>query len=82
MKIIYFAQVREAIGHAEEDITPPQNIRTLADLMNWLKMRGAGYHRVMSDETLRMAIDQEFATPETSLDGAQEVAFFPPMTGG
>ncbi len=82
MKIVYFAQIREAIGHGEEDVTPPETLHTIKDLMNWLKMRGAGYHRAMSDETLRMAADQEFATPDTPLDGVREVAFFPPLTGG
>ena len=82
MKIVYFAQVREAIGHGEEEVALPDNIRTLSDLMRWLQMRGAGYHRAMSDETLCMAVDQEFADAETSLENAREVAFFPPMTGG
>ena len=82
MRLLYFAQVREMVGQYEEELDPPQGIETLGDLIGWLGQRGGGYRHMMAMENLRMAINQEFADRDSSLEGAHEIAFFPPMTGG
>lgn len=83
MKIKYFAWVREQIGIAEEEISPPGNIVTVGDLLDWLKARGDGYGEALRySEAIRVAVDQEHAQPADRIEGASEIALFPPMTGG
>lgn len=83
MKLIYFAWVRERIGKPEEDVELPDGIRTVADLLAWLRARGEGYEEALQHpEVIRVAIDQEHVGHRESLAGAREVALFPPMTGG
>ena len=81
MKILYFSSVREALGTGEEELTPPADVTTVAQLRYWLKGRGEVYTKTLTD-TLHVAVDQTYAHPETSVVAAQEVAFFPPVTGG
>jgi molybdopterin synthase sulfur carrier subunit len=83
MKIRYFAWLRERTGVGEEELTPPSDIRTVAQLVVWLRQRGPGHEAAFGATRLvRCAIDQEFVTPEAPIEGASEVAFFPPVTGG
>ena len=83
LTISYFAWVRERIGKTEETLDPPADVRTVADLMQWLVARGEEYANAFaSPKTIRAAIDQTHEKPETAIAGAREIAFFPPMTGG
>ncbi len=83
MKLVYFAWVRERIGKAEEEVSPPADVATIADLARWLAGRGEEYaHAFENPAVVRAAIDRRHVKPDTSLGGAKEVAFFPPMTGG
>lgn len=79
----YFAWVREKVGHAEERVELPAEISTIADLVAWLKTRGAGYESAFArPEVVRAAIDQRHVKPLTPIGQAREIAFFPPVTGG
>ncbi len=83
LKLRYFAWVRERVGKTEEDINPPADVTTIADLMNWLSGRGEEYaHAFENRKVIRAAIDRNHAQPGTTIAGAREIAFFPPMTGG
>lgn len=83
MKLIYFSWVRERIGKSEEELEPPADIRTVADLMRWLCDRGPGYEAALSEPgVVRVALDQRHAESEDPVAGVSEVALFPPMTGG
>jgi sulfur-carrier protein len=83
MKIVYFAWVRERIGKAEEELELPAGIATVGDLMAWLAQRGEEYgHAFENPKVIRAAIDRSHVRSETTLAGAREIAFFPPMTGG
>ena len=83
MKLCYFAWVRERLGKAEEEIELPAHVRTVGDLVAWLKGRGEEYaHAFEHGEVVRAAIDRRHARPEAEIAGAREIAFFPPMTGG
>lgn len=82
MRLIYFSAVREFIGQSEETITLPNEITTLTELVAWMKTRGGGYAQAMSLENLCFAINQEFAEPHNKVEGAREIAFFPPVSGG
>ncbi|WP_454280835.1 molybdopterin converting factor subunit 1 [Sphingomonas sp. Marseille-Q8236] len=83
MTILYFAWVRERIGLAEEALTLPDGVTSVAELIRWLAARGDGYAEALAEpERLRAAVDQTFVGLDASLDGAREVAIFPPVTGG
>jgi molybdopterin synthase sulfur carrier subunit len=82
MRLVYFAQVRELVGQTEETLPIPDTIKTLAELIEWLKGRGGGYAQAMELEDLCFAINQEFAERSAPLEGAREIAFFPPVSGG
>ena len=83
MKILYFAWVRERVGKTEESVEPPANVRTVSDLMQWLVARGEEYANAFATPcVVRAAIDHTHVKPDTAIAGAQEIAFFPPMTGG
>lgn len=83
MKILYFASLKEKIGRAEEDITLPGGIKTVGDLLTWLKTRDEAYANAFCDMRLiKAAVDQEHAGLDAPIARAAEVAFFPPVTGG
>ena len=84
LKLVYFAWVRERIGHGEEDVDPPAGLASVADLVDWLATsRGGGYAEAFADrDRLRAAVDQRFVAMTAPIGGASEVAIFPPVTGG
>jgi molybdopterin synthase sulfur carrier subunit len=83
MRIRYFAWLREKIGTAEETLELPPQVQTIGALIAWLQTRDAGHAAAFADPKLiRCAVDLEFATTDTPILGAAEIAFFPPVTGG
>jgi len=81
--ILYFAWLRERTGASEEQVTLPPDVRTVADLITWLVGRGAGHASAFANRrTVRCAVNQDFAEPSTLVHPGDEVAFFPPVTGG
>ena len=81
--LMYFAWIKERIGKGEEDVSLPDDVITVDDLITWLVARGNNYAHAFEDrEVVRAAIDQEFADPGDPIAGAREIAFFPPVTGG
>ncbi|MCI0734801.1 MAG: molybdopterin converting factor subunit 1 [Beijerinckiaceae bacterium] len=83
MKALYFAWVREHIGAAEEEISPPASVTTIAELMAWLSARGDNYAAAFANsKSMRAALDRTHVRHDALISGAREIAFFPPMTGG
>ena len=83
MRLLYFAWVRETIGIAEENATPPAGIDTVAALLDWLAGRGDSYAKALADSArIRVAVNQEAVGPEHPVAQADEIAVFPPVTGG
>ena len=83
MKLLYFAWLKQKIGLGEEDVSLPEDIATIAGLVEWLKTRGAGYSEALADlSAVRFAVNQDFAKLDHPLAEGDEVAFFPPVTGG
>lgn len=81
--MVYFAWVRERIGLAEEEVTPPDGVTDVAALVTWLARRSDGHAAALVDPArLRAAIDQTFVPLDAPIGGAREVAIFPPVTGG
>ena len=83
MKLLYFAWVRERIGRPEEEIELPPEVTTVSELLGWLKGRGPEYEYALSEpRAVRVAVDRVHVQRDRSLEGAREIALFPPMTGG
>ncbi|MGA7710331.1 MAG: molybdopterin converting factor subunit 1 [Rhizomicrobium sp.] len=83
MKLLYFAWLRQKTGIGEEDLTLPADIANLRQLTAFLAARGNGYAEAFGDlKLLRAAINQEHAGFDMPIGPDDEIAFFPPVTGG
>jgi len=83
IRLLYFAWVRERIGRAEEEVALPPEVRTVADLCDWLAARSEGHAMALADrDRLRLAVNQDYADWSAPLAAGDEVAIFPPVTGG
>ena len=83
MKIRYFAWMKRTVGVAEEEIVLPADVRTVGELVEWLRTRSSGHAEALAaGAAFGAAVDQRTATFDVRLAGASEVAFFPPFTGG
>lgn len=83
MKILYFAWLRSKVGVPEEDVELPQGVADVAGLIDWLKGRSAGHAEAFADlKVVRCALNQEYVDPTAPVGPEDEVAFFPPVTGG
>jgi len=82
-RILYFAWLRERMGRTEEAIPLPPGVDTVGSLIALLQQRdAAGAAAFAHPAMVRAAVNQEFATPGTAVQDGDEVAFFPPVTGG
>ncbi len=83
MKILYFAWLRSRTGMAEEEVAPPADIRTVGQLLAWLRQRSPGHAEALKDlAVVRVAVNQDFARADHPVRAGDEVALFPPVTGG
>ena len=83
LHLLYFAWLRERVGLGQEDVAVPPGVATVADLVAWLRSRGPGYEAAFGTTApVRCAVNQEFASPDDAVNAGDEVAFFPPVTGG
>jgi molybdopterin synthase sulfur carrier subunit len=83
MKLLYFAWLRERIGRAEEDLDPPAAVDSVTRLIDWLKGQGPGYAAAFADlRVIRVAVNQDYVPNDHPVRAGDEVAFFPPVTGG
>jgi sulfur-carrier protein len=83
MRLVYFARVREAVGIDAEDRELPDGVRSVADCIAWLSSQSEHHATAFGDRSrLRFALDQQMVREDALLDGASELAIFPPVTGG
>ncbi len=83
MKAVYFAWVRERIGKAEEEIDPPPEVTSVGELIAWLAKRGEEYaYAFEKPSVIRAAVNRAHVKHAATIAGVNEIAFFPPMTGG
>jgi molybdopterin synthase sulfur carrier subunit len=83
MMLLYFAWVRERVGLDEERVALPAAVRDVRGLLSWLKTRGPGYAKALEKpEAIRVAVNQAHAQLDDPVSDADEVALFPPVTGG
>lgn len=82
LTIQYFASVRETLSKASEQINLPDDVSTVAELTEHLATRGDAWQLLLNSSLVLIAVNQSVADRSTRLLGNEEVAFFPPMTGG
>ena len=83
LTLLYFARLREALGTGSEKVEPAASVTDVAELLDWLRARGDAWSDELGpSRSLRVAVNQEMADLATPLRDGDEVAFFPPVTGG
>ena len=83
MKILYFAWLKVRVGVGEEDVAPPDDVSCVGDLVRWLIGRSPGHAQALADlRTVRVAVNQDYVGLDHPVTPDDEVAFFPPVTGG
>jgi molybdopterin synthase sulfur carrier subunit len=83
--ILYFARLRESLGLTREqlDLSRQTGIGSVADLLAHLRARGEPWSTTLGEgESVLAAVNQEIARPDTTIRDGDEVALFPPVTGG
>ncbi|WP_415245771.1 molybdopterin converting factor subunit 1 [Thauera sp.] len=82
MKVLYFASLREAVGRADEELELPAGVATVGDLRAHLAARGDGWQALAEGRNVRAAVNQRMVSAGEAVAAGDEVAFFPPVTGG
>ncbi len=83
IEVLYFARLREVFGRERERVELPGNVRDVGDLTTWLRSRGDAWARELAPgKPVRIAVNQDMAAADTPVVNGDEVAFFPPVTGG
>ncbi len=82
-KLLYFASLREALDKDSEQLSLPADITTVAQLKDFLATRGAQWQAAFTeDAVLLVSVNQQMAQADSAISDADEIAFFPPVTGG
>jgi sulfur-carrier protein len=83
VSIVYLARLREAFGTAGERVELPAGVATAGALRDWLAVRGGAFaHELAAGRAVRIAVNHELADATTAVRAGDEVALFPPVTGG
>ncbi len=83
MRILYFAWMREHTGCSSEEIQLPEEVETIAELAEYLRGRSAGHEAALRNmKTVRVAVNRRYAQLDSTVSAEDEIAFFPPVTGG
>lgn len=83
IKLLYFARLRERLGAASEEVELPSSVQDVAGLLIWLRNRGGKWEAELgAGRPVLVAVNQNMAQPQQALRSEDEVALFPPVTGG
>jgi molybdopterin synthase sulfur carrier subunit len=83
MKVLYFAWLKQKVGLAEEEVQPPAEVTDVAKLLDWLSARSPRHRDALARRSVvRVAVNQSYARPDHPVGRGDEVALFPPVTGG
>jgi sulfur-carrier protein len=73
-KILYFAGLVNQLDRASEEADLPESVRDVRSLLAWLRQRGGKWERLLTDDSVRVTVDRQFAVPETPITNANEIA--------
>ena len=83
VNVLFFAGLREQLGTAAEEIELPAGVATVAALRGHLARRGGAWEGALAEKkNVRAAVNQDMAKPGAAIRAGDEIAFFPPVTGG
>ena len=83
VRVLYFARLKEALGRDSERFALPPGVSTVAGLRDHLQSRGGAWAKELAPgRAVRVAVNQDMATADTPIEAGDEIAFFPPVTGG
>ena len=83
MKIIYFSWLKETLGTSEENVMPPASIKNIDNLIKWLSRKSMKHRKVfLKSKNIRCAINRQIVNKSSKIKNKDEIAFFPPFTGG
>ena len=82
IQLRFFASLRETLGIADEQLELPDDITDIASLTGWLQGRNSTWRTALGDTALHVAVNQEIVKPDFPVSDGDEVAWFPPVTGG
>lgn len=81
--LLYFARLRESFGLASEQAELPAHVTDVSSLTEWLRQRGSVWQEELAPgKPVRVAVNQDMADLATAVRDGDEIAFFPPVTGG
>ena len=83
MVVKYFSWIKEHIGKSEEQIDLPSNITNVNQLINYLNEIDKKYNIIFEKkELIKIAVNKTYSSFDTKINNSDEIAFFPPVTGG
>lgn len=82
LSLLYFANLGEALNTPQEALELADNTLSVSELIERLSERGDQWQSLLSHPSTRCAVNQTLAEPSTQLNDGDEIAFFPPVTGG
>ena len=83
MKIIYFSWLKEILKISEEKVRPPSNIKNIDNLIKWLGAKSIKHKKIfLKSKNIRCAINHQIVNKNSKIKNKDEIAFFPPFTGG
>ena len=83
VRLLYFAWLRARVGVTQEEVVLPAEVADVAGLLDWLRQRGPRYAEALRDlSVVRVAVNQDYVGHDHPVRAGDEVALFPPVTGG
>ena len=81
--VLFFASLREQLGQPRADVDLPASVNTVGGLRDHLRARGGAWANAFaSNRPVRAAVNQDMVQPGAAIKAGDEIAFFPPVTGG
>lgn len=80
--VLFFARVRDQVGCNELEVQLPEAISDIGAFTDFIMSQGEAFAAALSDPNVLVAVNQEMASSQTTVEDGDEIAYFPPVTGG